>query len=51
MCIRDRQSLDSYLNESDKDSGTVMDMIASSECVSDDALANPYAEELSLIHI
>lgn len=42
------QSLDSYLNESDKDSGTVMDMIASSECVSDDALANPYAEELHI---
>lgn len=42
------QSLDSYLNESDKDSGTIMDMIASSECVADDALANSYAKELHI---
>lgn len=40
------QRLDSYLNESDKDSGTILDMLSSSECVDEDALANPYAEEL-----
>ena len=32
------QRLDSYLNDSDKDSGTVLDMLASSETADDDAL-------------
>lgn len=40
------QRLDSYLNESDKDSGTVLDMLANFENVCEDALAGSYAEEL-----
>lgn len=40
------QRFDSYLNESDKDSGTVLDMLANSENVCEDALAGSYAEEL-----
>lgn len=38
--------LDSYLNESDKESGTVLDMIASTENVSETALSGSYDREL-----
>lgn len=40
------QRLDRYLNDSDKDSGTVLDMLASSETADDDALVKSYDNEL-----
>lgn len=39
-------SLDSYLNESDKDSGTVLDMIVGNEDASKSAMESTYATEL-----
>lgn len=43
------QRLDSYLNESDKESGTVLDMIASNENTSDTALASSYDTDLKAL--
>lgn len=43
------KSLDSYLNEGDKDSGTILDMIEASENVEVDALSTPYLEGLHSI--
>lgn len=40
------QRLDNYLNESDKDAGSVLDMLAGSENVSEDAITGSYAMEL-----
>lgn len=40
------QRLDSYLNDSDKDSGTFLDMIASSETTDNDAFVKSYDNEL-----
>lgn len=40
------QRLDSYLNESDKDSGTILDMIAGNENTSETALSSSYNTEL-----
>lgn len=45
------QRLDSYLNESDRESGTVLDMIAGNENTSETALASSYDTELkALLH-
>ena len=43
------QWLDSYLNESDKESGTVLDMIASNENTSETALASSYDTDLKAL--
>ena len=40
------QSLDSYLNESDKDSGTILDMIAGNENTSETAMISVHDKEL-----
>ncbi len=40
------QSLDSYLNESDRESGTLLDMIAGNENTTDTALASSYDSDL-----
>lgn len=43
------QRLDSYLNESDKESGTVLDMIAGNENTSETALASSYDTDLKTL--
>lgn len=43
------QRLDSYLNESDKESGTVLDMIAGNENTSETALASSYDTDLKAL--
>lgn len=43
------QRLDSYLNESDKESGTILDIIAGNENTSETALASSYDTDLKVL--